>query len=232
MTVNADGTGTFTEDGVDYDATWMLNDGTFVIWDYADHAFSGQLVDARLSGMWQHEIPMVFSADPSVITEETYPEPPYSPSEFKPVTVDLYGGLEITVLGAELFRDSEHGEAIRIYYDAKNTTDEYIKVSDFYSTFLTRDIYDYAHCTNHNSDEADAYEAAIAPEETVRCAAEFVCVWEYTDPYVFEIMNDDYKLAKMFGATNELEPGEYYIQTEFYMDKMPAFPSGGLPAKP
>ncbi len=231
MTVNADGVGKFKVDGEEYDALWIINEGEFVIWDNGDHAFSGSVVQANteLSGKWQHTEPMKFSADPSVVTAPVYPEPPYNPAVFKPVTVDMHDGLRITVLGAELFRDDGQGEAIRVYYDVENKSDESKKIYDEIAATLTWDVYDVAHCKNYNSEEAKAIEKSVAPGDTVRCASEFTCNWEREDVYVFEIQLEEYRMAAMFGATDQLEPGDYTVTAEFKMKELPAFPEGGLP---
>lgn len=231
MTVNEGGTGKFTVDGAEYDALWIINEGEFVIWDNGDHAFSGFVVKAntKLSGKWQHTEPMIFSADPSAVTDPVYPDPPYNPVVFKPVTVDLHGGLRITVLGAELFRDDEHGEAIRVYYDVENKSNEGKKIYDETVTTLTWDVYDVAHCKNYNSAEAKAVENTVAPGDTVRCASEFVCNWSREDVYVFELQSEEYRTAVMFGAVDQLEPGDYTVKAEFKMKELPAFPEGGLP---
>ena len=233
MTVNAGGSGKFTVDGVEYEALWMINEGELVIWDYGDHAFSGVVVqpNSELSGKWQHTEPMRFSADPSIVTAPVYPDPPYNPVVFKPVTVDLHDGLRITVEGAELFRDDEHGEAIRVYCDVENKSDESIKIYDEIITSLTWDVYDVAHCKNYNSAEAEAFNGAIAPGETVRFASEFVCSWDSEYVYVFEIKLEEYRMAEMFGATDQLEPGNYTVTAEFKMNELPAFPEGGLPGR-
>ena len=231
ITVGEGGSGVIAENGVEYEAFWIINEGEFVIWDNGDHAFSGSLVKANteLSGLWKYTDHMKFSADPSVVTEPTYSEPPYNPVVFEPITVELYGGFKITVLGAELFRDDEHGEAIRVYYDVENTSSESKIVSNEIITYLTWDIYDVAHCKNYNSEEASAFNDAVEPGKTVRCASEFVCNWEREDVYVFEIQHDLYRTADLFGAVDTLEPGNYTISAEFRMQELPALPEGGLP---
>ncbi len=234
MKIDEGGTGIFTEDGVDYEATWMINDGTLVVWDYNDHNFSGSLIKANseLSGLWQSAARMRFSSDPAVVTDPSYPNPPYNPTVFEPKTAELYGGFEITILGAELFRNSERDEAIRIYFDVKNLNDTAKSFYDVYGTVLETGVIDHVHCSVYDCAEAEAVNTPIQPGEALRCASEFYCKWDITEPLTFEVQNEDYRFAKLIDAVDLLDPGTYTIGAQFDMQKLPAFQQGGLPAKP
>lgn len=234
FTIEENGIGSFVENGEKFDAFWMQNDDTVVIWDYGDHAFSGKLEGTDLSGMWQYETPMVFSNHPVeiVVVEPTLPDPPQNPSVFEPVTLELYGDTEITILGAELFRNSEKEEAIRVYFDVTNLSDQSRSFYGSYSTSLVADGFGYVHCSEFDSDEAAAVNTPIGPGKTLRCASEFYYKWEGNEALTFSVVHDEYKFASLIDAIDKLDPGTYTVEAGFDPAKLPAFPEGGLPANP
>lgn len=108
----------------------------------------------------------------SVEEPETDPAPSV---DFEPVTAEL-GAYTVTILGAEAFKDSDGEDALRVYYDFTNNSDETECAFMALNFEVSQDGYPVE--TTYASYEDDVIEYGndsldVRPGVTIRCIAEY-----------------------------------------------------------
>lgn len=123
----------------------------------------------------------------------------------------------ISVVGAEQFTDSEGDEAIRIYYDFTNLSDEPESSYSLMSMLVTQDDYEQVYTFADYEDDVPEYgndSLKIRPGVTIRCIAEYsmkpsggpvvVKFWDYWD--------EEHELVVQFDPQNlPGSPGDWEI---------------------
>ena len=224
LTLKEKGDAIWTDQKEDIWGSWFLMGGEIWTESYRNnYSFFGKLVNGDLVGTWNYSEPFVFSHnEPAPIV---YPDPPYNRTVFSPKQIILHDGYDVTILGAELFRDDKNREAIRIYFDVVNRCRDDVVLSSILTPRMYLGEGRIAPCEGTFSPEAEAFKTRHTNlGEKVRCAAEFLCSWQSQETWLFEIRHYVWTAAQSYGAENELPPDNYLIQAEFTMDSMPALP--------
>ena len=109
------------------------------------------------------------TTEPATTTEPTT-EPT---AGFTPVEAEWENG-KITVVGAEAFKDTDDKDAIRIYFDYENTTDETTYADEYLEIAVTQDGYEAVEA--YAWDDVPEYNnvnLSLRPGAGIRCIAEF-----------------------------------------------------------
>ena len=144
IVLNADGKAQFHVDGEDFDTKFTITDGTIELDDGVETitgTIGDGLLELTMDGVVLYmakegvEPPVTAAAEPdpaenepAIEAEPTTDDPAAlapSGAAFEPVSAEFRNGT-ITVVGIELFTDSEDKPAFAIYYDYTNTSDSLV----------------------------------------------------------------------------------------------------------
>lgn len=106
-------------------------------------------------------------------------EAPEEPAEeiFEPVTA-VIGGYEVSVVGAELFTDTEDKDGIRVYWDFTNTSDETTYPYCDLSVKMEQEGFELNTTYVYSDDDVPEYgndRLDLRPGVAIRCISEYNC---------------------------------------------------------
>lgn len=119
-------------------------------------------------------------------TEQAVEEPAEKPAEepeeepaaaFEPVCATI-GGYDVSIVGAELFEDTDDKDAIRVYWDFTNTSDETTYASCDLSIFMEQEGFELAYTYDDYEDDVPEYgnnSLDLRPGTSIRCIEEYNC---------------------------------------------------------
>lgn len=96
---------------------------------------------------------------------------------FEPVSATL-GGYDVTVVGAELFTDTDDKDGIRVYWDFTNTSDETIYAYCDLSVKMEQEGFELNTTYVYSEDDVPEYgndTLDLRPGVSIRCISEYNC---------------------------------------------------------
>ena len=162
------------------------------------------------------------------VEEEPAEEEAAAPAEFAPVS-GSFDGCDVTIVGAEAIVDIDGKDAIRVYYDFTNTSDESTTAwGDLYFS-AEQDGYEAINTYCASEDDAAEYgndDLYLRPGVSIRCVEEYTMkpdggplTFSITDYWEEEFVTVDFDPANLPGAPTtplEIEP----IMTPTWTDSL------------
>ena len=177
VVLNANGKADFNLDGDKFTVDYTIDGNTIEMKDGSD-TITGTIGDGQMEIDLMGVI-LYMSKDGAAPAEETPTEEAPAAGAFEPVSAEFANGT-ITVVGVELFQDSEDAPAFAVYYDFTNTSDS--MTSAWYETEFEVSQEGYELNTTYSSyDNELPYEGNsvmnLLPGVTNRCVA----LYSYND---------------------------------------------------
>ena len=198
------GKGTYSSDGFDFSLEWSIDGETFsgklsflgveqdlngtlkdgvleVTYGDIQQVFVKEGVQAPALDLAPAEEPEAPVDDPPEVTEEPVEEEgapeEATTAEFEVVSGPV-GEYEISIVGAELFEDSDGKDAIRVYWDFTNSSDETVMPYSDLSTKAEQEGFELNTTYASYDDDVPEYgndSLYIRPGVTIRCISEYSC---------------------------------------------------------
>lgn len=206
LEIEAGGSGVLVFEGEEYSMDWTLSGSTFSFEDQDGSTFEGTYADGVIEGVLDGNMEYTFELEGGAAPAkkgETEAEPA-AESDFTPVSGSL-AGCDVSIVGAELFTDTDDKDAIRIYWDVTNNTDEVFWPSWNICTLVEQEGFEMD--TTYTWDDVPEYgndDRNIQPGVTIRCISEYNCK-AAGDVITVTLYNDydyDEKLVAEFDPTN------------------------------
>lgn len=210
LIIEADGTGTLEFEGEEYALDWEASGSSFSFVDEEGSTFegtvSGSVIEGVLDGMdyiFEKESAGSKSSGSKSAAEDEAEVP--AAGDFEPVSGTI-GDYEITVVGAELFKDTEDKDGIRVYWDFTNGSDETIYPSSDLTVYMEQEGFELNSTYCSYEDDVPEYGnnyLEVRPGVTIRCISEYSCKAE-GDLVTFTLSNwydDDESISVDFDPT-------------------------------
>lgn len=128
-------------------------------------------------GGTEPETPGTVKKEPQT-AEEPAAKPEADPeAAFEPVSATI-GGYDVTVVGAELFTDTEDKDGIRVYWDFTNTSDETTYPYCDLSVEMEQEGFELNTTYVYSEDDVPEYgndSLDLRPGASIRCISEYNC---------------------------------------------------------
>lgn len=164
------GVGTMVYEGVDYAMEWSYEGGEFYFIDVDGDEFNGTYSDGVIEGNYGGVYDYVFELDGSARPAAALPE-----GDFEPVSASI-GDYDVTIVGAEHFLDIDDEEAIRIYYDFTNNSNETVYAMENLEMLADQEGYELLTTYDSADDDVPEYGnnwLVVRPGVTIRCIEEY-----------------------------------------------------------
>lgn len=196
LTLQEDGTGSLSllgkQEAITWDAKTLSISGENTQVNFVTNEKGYVWFDADVNG---RPYRFTFDRDPSTPLEKKVSHPEDNAflkatgSDFRPIRGLIKDKYEITITGAEFFRNTKDERSVRVYYDLNNTSANWIQANDI-NVWATQDGerldgIEYSQSENLLTRSQGAW---LRPEAIVHLAAEFVCDWEGGD-ILFEVLH-------------------------------------------
>jgi len=186
LVIEEGGSGTLVFEGEEYAMDWELDGSEFTFEDEEGSTFVGTYEDGVIEGVLDENLEYVFEREGTGSKKGAAPaeeEPAEEPEEepeaagFEPVSGTL-AGFEVTIVGAELFEDIDDKDAIRVYWDFTNTSDETVSPMSDLSVALEQEGFELTSTYDSSEDDVPEYGNSwleVRPGVTIRCISEYSC---------------------------------------------------------
>lgn len=178
LEIEADGVGVLVFEGENYSMEWEYSNNLFTFEDEDGSTFVGSYVEGTIAGILDGDIEYVFEKE-SAGGKKPAAAQPAEPEEdgFEPVSATL-GGYEVSVVGAELFTDTDDKDAIRIYWDFTNTSEESTYAYCDLSVMMEQEGFELTSTYAYFEDDVPEYgndTLDLRPGVSIRCISEYNC---------------------------------------------------------
>ena len=179
LEIEADGVGVLVFEGEDYSMEWEYSNNLFTFEDEDGSSFVGSYVEGTIAGILDGEIEYVFEKESAGGKKPAAAQPaePEKESGFEPVSATL-GGYEVSVVGAELFTDADDKDAIRVYWDFTNTSDESTYAYCDLAVMMEQEGFELSSTYAHFEDDVPEYgndTLDLRPGVSIRSISEYNC---------------------------------------------------------
>lgn len=215
LVIEEGGSGALVFEGEEYSMDWTLSGSTFSFEDQDGSTFEGTYADGVIEGVLDGNMEYTFELEGGAKKGEAEAEPA-AESGFTPVSGSL-AGCDVTIVGAELFTDGDDKDAIRVYWDVTNNSDETITPNwDIYTLveqegFEMDTTYTWDDVPEYGNDSRD-----IQPGVTIRCISEYNCKadGDVITVTLYDYYNEDDKVVAEFDPANlPGRPAEDWVAT-------------------
>ena len=189
LIIEADGSGILVFEGDEYTMEWELDGDKFSFEDEEGSTFEGTYEDGVIEGVLDDNLDYVFEREVSggkkgaaaAPAEEEEPaeepEEEADSAEFEPVSATI-GGYDVAIVGAELFKDTDDKDGIRVYWDFTNTSDESTYAICDLSVYMEQEGFELNSTYCSYEDDVPEYGndyLDVRPGVTIRCISEYSC---------------------------------------------------------
>lgn len=189
LIIEADGSGILVFEGDEYTMEWELDGDKFSFEDEEGSTFEGTYEDGVIEGVLDENLEYVFEreatgskkgAAAAPAEEEEPAEEPAEEAdsaEFEPVSATI-GGYDVAIVGAELFKDTDDKDGIRVYWDFTNTSDETTYATCDLSVYMEQEGFELNSTYCSYEDDVPEYGndyLDVRPGVTIRCISEYSC---------------------------------------------------------